>query len=112
MKKLRNFFMLLAVLAGFTGAFAFRTAHSPEKRATGTQWFTLITGDNPSQTASYVAVGTDDPGCPTSPNTVCAIFTHTGTDGNPLASDLAAIKTASDNFTKAANNLEYQPVTR
>lgn len=84
---------------------AFTTPRNNGPRAL--QWYNFNGGD-PSLAASYTLnTGGADPGCPVQPTTVCAVKTNAGSGNHPSQSDLNAIKTASNNFTQQASNLEY-----
>ncbi|MEP6748454.1 MAG: hypothetical protein ABJB86_12055 [Bacteroidota bacterium] len=78
------------------------------------QWYVLTNGTDPSIAGNYTLNSTtppgQDPGCPTPHSSaVCSVKANPGTGNHPSTSDVAAIKSASNNFTTAAGNLEYRP---
>lgn len=102
--------MAAVLIAISAAAFTNTNTHKPPTQ----QWFELNTGSTtPGSNTSYhlASGGGADPGCPTSPKTVCAVFALPDASNSniPDATQLAAIQSASLNFTKAAANLEYRP---
>jgi hypothetical protein len=98
--------MAAVLIAISAAAFTTNKTHKPLTQ----QWFVLNSG-NPANNTSYQLApgGGADPGCPTDPNTVCAVLTSPDASNSniPDQSQLTAIKTASSNFTKRLNGLEY-----
>lgn len=95
---------LAAIVLALT-ATAF-TAHKAGPKTM--QWY-VLSGTNPSNAGSYTLAPNNgaDPNCPTQPTTVCAILADAGTSGHPDQTELDNIATASSNFTKSADKLEY-----
>lgn len=107
MKKSRlSVLALVALVLAMATAYASKPSHAFIQK-----WYVYNGGTGgPSVNTNYSlapGMGTD-PGCPTSPTTVCAVFTNDDGSGHPNSSDLNAIKTASSTFTTTAANLEYK----
>jgi hypothetical protein len=99
---------MAAVLIAISAAAFTTNTHKP----LGKNWFVLNSpSSNPANNSSYSLApgGGADPGCPTQPSTVCAVFTAADASNSniPDQTQLTAIQTASSNFTQQAAHLEY-----
>lgn len=106
MKKFKISIVAILAIVISIGLSSFTLFQKPSSQ----KWFTLTGSDMTAASSYSVAPGNGaDPQCPTVPGDVCAIYANDDGNGNPVQSELDAIRSESSQFTVDHPNLEYEP---